>query len=267
MSTIVFDGDETLWFSLHTYDGAMFEFLHYLHGTALPAHTPVNGDYTYHLYNKRFERMNADAINPDTMEPWGIQRGRVAKSMVDTYQRVCYEIKNTRGIDVYDKKHETHINKIGDKPFEATRHPWAPGAREMLEELIKLGHTVCVLTKYDQDTWRNERAAVLEVAKFFKPENIRAIHGRKTPDDFRRVAGVRANDATDYITVGNSKDDLIMVTEVDDKSWRGFFVAIPTTSPIESESSDIPRLTSAPVKHPRIVTVKKVTDILDHLRP
>ena len=41
MSTIVFDGDETLWFSTQEYDSARFEFLLYLHSTALPPHTPV----------------------------------------------------------------------------------------------------------------------------------------------------------------------------------------------------------------------------------
>ncbi|OFW04609.1 MAG: hypothetical protein A3H96_09475 [Acidobacteria bacterium RIFCSPLOWO2_02_FULL_67_36] len=267
MSTIVFDGDETLWFSLHTYDGAMFEFLQYLHTVALPPHTPVNGDYTYHHY-KKFESRNAEAVNPDTLEPWGIQRGRVAKSMVDTYHLVCWDIKRTRGIDVYDKEHERHIHDvIGDRPFDASRHPWAPGAEDMLDELSKSGHTLCVLTKYDQDTWAGGRAAALRVERFFKPENVLAIHGRKTADHFRQVSRAkRIKENGDFITVGNSKDDLIMVTEEDDKAWRGFFVAIPTTSPIESESGEVPRLSSPPIKHPRVVTVKKVTDILDYLR-
>jgi phosphoglycolate phosphatase-like HAD superfamily hydrolase len=255
MSTIVFDGDETLWFSAQEYDSACFEFLLYLHSTALPPHTPVSGDYTYNLYAKHFEKINA--------KTGGIKRGRVAKSMVDTYRFVCSEIQKTRGIDVYNKKHEDHVWKIGDKPFDVTKHPWAPGAEKMLEELVKRGHTLCVLTKYDQETWHKEKAIALDVHRFVKTENILAIHDRKTPEHFLQVSRAHEKGNEDFITVGNSKDDLIMVTEVENKLWRGFYIAIPTTSPMESESDADWQLPLPSIDHPRVVTVKNVTDILD----
>lgn len=139
---LVFDGDDTLWYVEYLYSQAYADFFSFLYGK-LGYYVP-NLHFMYRVF---FE------VEDRNIPIWGVRRGRVAESMVETYQLICEYARKKWGCDVYDQEVELKIRTIGDQPFDLAKHVWVPDAEAVLGELFRRGSTLCLLTKYDRDIW------------------------------------------------------------------------------------------------------------------
>jgi len=249
----VFDGDDTLWYVEWKYSQAVADFFSYLY-KILREHMP-----NFHFLQQIFF-----ALDEKNSKSWGIKRGRVAESMLETYRMICQMVKKQTGQDIQSPEHEARIRFIGDQPFDVQEHHWIPGAEEMLEELLKKGHTPCLLTKYDRGTWP-EKATQLRLSRFIPDEHILVVEGRKRVEDFWRVAeAAGADDSCPLYTVGNSEGDMIPVEA--HERWNGFYIPLPSTVPLERDTRPTGEdFTPAPYNHPRVKTLKSIRELVDYL--
>lgn len=251
MSTVVFDGDDTLWNAEWKYSQACADFFSFLY-TALGRHVP-NLHFIYKVFFDHEDR------NGKTL---GIRRGRVALSMQETYQDICEWVKNYGGQDVYRKEHVERIKTIGDQPFDVTQHHWIPGAEQTLQELLNRGHELCLLTKYDRNMWP-QKAAALRTDRFFSSDRTLTVDGRKEIKDFLAISRAAQKPGQTLFTVGNSEGDLIAAQALE--NWRGFYIPLASSVPLEKDTRPKGQLFEpTPIDHPRVTSLKSITEILQH---
>lgn len=245
----VFDGDDTLWYVEWKYSQAYADFFSYLY-RAIRNYVP-----NIHFIYKTF-----CAVEERNASRFGIRRERVAESMVETYRQICAWVKNLQNKDIYDKTHEYRIRAIGDQPFDVRECQWIPGAEEALQDLQDRGHTLCLLTKYDRETWP-EKADILRASRFFRPECIRVVEKRKELQDFASlaVAASATGDRAIY-TVGNSEGDMLPVTS--DERWYGFYIPLPSSVPLEHDTKPLDEsFAPTPYNHSRVITLRSITEL------
>ena len=249
----VFDGDDTLWYSEYTYSQAYADFFAFLYeklGYRVP-----NIHFIYKVFSH---------IEDRNVPLWGVKRGRVAESMVETYELVCKYARKKWGQDVYDPKIEEEIRKIGDQPFDLTKHVWAPDAESTLTELLRRGHALRLLTKYDSQLWP-EKAAILRAERFFANGHVVTIHGKKELPHFEQFFS--NSDFSHAYAVGNSASDLVPAMCDGDHRWSGFYVPLPTSVP-ELEIGSKPTASNfnpMSIDHPCVVTLGCLSEIFRYI--
>lgn len=253
MSVMIFDGDDTLWHVEWRYSQAYADFFAFLYR--------VLGHYVPDLHSVYQVFFAIEGRNAKT---YGVNRGRVAASMLETYHKVAEEVEHHLGDRVRSAKHEDEIRRIGDIPFDVSKHYWSDGAEQVLAELAARGHTLCLLTKYDQNVWP-EKAQHLGTKRFFADDHIVCVSGRKTPGDFEDLANYAGASSLEMrYTVGNSEGDMVPVLHGD--QWFGFYIPRMSTVLLENDKRPADVFFSpAQYEHKRVRTLPNLPSILSHL--
>ena len=174
--------------------------------------------------------------------------------MLDTHRLICDMFMESSGVDLWSAKDATRIAQIANQPFDYNRHPWLPGAEDVLSALLARGVKLCLLTSYDEEIWP-ERAKFLRMDRFFDPESVLAIPGKKTPADFLHVSKIGDDPDVAAFAIGNRGTDLCAVR--DDSRWRGLLIPVPSTVPDQDEIEL--------ADHPRVTVLKSISEVLNHI--
>lgn len=253
MSTFVFDGDDTLWDVEYLYSQCYADFLSFIY-KALGRYVP-NLHFVYQVFFDNEDK---------NIKTWGVRRGRVAQSMIETYRQICDWVKEYSGADLYQESHETELRRIGDQPFDVSKHRWIPGAEEVLYALRREGHTLCLLSKYDRTVWP-EKAEILDTGRFFETETIQLVDHRKRPEDFEDLLLRVDRTNSPAFTVGNGEGDMVPVSADTGERWHGFYVPIVSSSPTEKDTRPTERgFNPKQIVHSRIKTLRSIRDIFHH---
>ena len=248
MATFVLDADDTLWMNEWQYSKAKADFLAFLYdrlGDRMPNITSVLTKYS--------------SIDATLGKEMGVRRGRVARTMVETYLAICQWSEERFGKVAWNKGDEEAIRQIGDQPFDYTKLRWTAGAKEVLDTLKEAGHTLCLLSSYDSNVFP-ARADFMGIDKFFAPERIRTAELGKTREDFIAVSGWTPESEDIFVSVGNGEKDMRIPVEISE-NWRGVYVPYGSTSPTFSHSEQAD-FTPPPIEHPRIITVDSIYGVL-----
>lgn len=250
--TLVFDVDDTLLATVWTYDVAYASFLEFLYKT-LPGRAPAQHD----VYERLFE------IEAELSKSWGVKRGRVAESMAMLYCEVCDWIKERHGEDLYRIEDQVKIRKIGDGPFDYTKHFWLPKVKETLRILVDRGYRLCLLTSYDTQLFI-ERAEFVGLNKFFNWSDIRFIESKKTSADFIEVSGWQPDASGSWFAIGNGESDIRPAIDIAE-NWHGIYIPHRTTSPFFKRDGKRVNFDAAPIEHPRVINIRTFSEILNHI--
>ena len=252
MAIIVFDNDDTLVLgtaAIYSKAQVLFHlYLHEIFGPRMVSHLAVNN-----LYQK---------IDTDAIPDWGTGRGRVAHSMLKVYREVYKWAEKRFDLNFSAEEHRKHslkIRELGDLPFDHSQVQWFPEAKNLLEKLMRAGHTLFLLTNYDPREWP-KRSEELGIEKFFAKKHILPVIQKKTAQDFIQVSDW--NEKMDkynlWVAVGNSEIDVLPPLDIS-PNWRGIHIPYGSNSSIHSFHSGI-NLTPT-VNHPKVINIQSLKEL------
>jgi phosphoglycolate phosphatase-like HAD superfamily hydrolase len=247
-SVFVFDVDDTLGRLARLYDLAYLEYF-----TAIYTFFPAKIPCLHSVYRKFFE------IDKENSGIYGIQRGRIAASMIDSYRSIC----DWLGQD-YDLDHEDEVREIGDKPFKLREWQWIEAAKQTLKKLKGQGHKLCALSSYEESLFW-DKVRIIGLDSYIEHGNMLPVHFQKTKEDFIKVSGWSLDIEDKYAgwcTVGNGESDIKPALEISNK-WVGFYIGHKTTSPYFNNSDS--EYDAKPMDDPRVVNLKSIIQIFDHI--
>jgi len=129
-TTVIFDGDDTLWETQPLYEAAKELFFDKM-GELGFALDPV--------------KTHLDSIDRANVNVWGFSKKRFPQSMYDTYCTLCIE----RGVR-FDPKVASSVRAIGESVFKTTPRIF-DGTLQVLMDLRSGGTTILLATKGDPD--------------------------------------------------------------------------------------------------------------------
>ncbi len=254
LSVRVIDFDDTGAMNEWQYSAAFAHFFHYLY---------VN--FTWMMPNLWDVRDTWKEIDDGLFAEYGVNKGRVAKSMLLTYEEVCKWIEYRWEVNVRSEVHEKEIQNIGDSPFDFTRMQLLENAKLVLTELRSRGDKLCCLSSYDQNVFP-DKARFLKIYDYF--HFVKLVKGKKRAEDFIEVSGwtPELDDKYSWYAIGNGPGDILPAMEISD-NWRGFYIPHGSTSALfkHDTKDNKNRFIPPPIDHPRVVTVRDIKDILKYI--
>lgn len=253
-SVWVFDIDDTLAMNEWQYSAAFAHFFHYLYQ-----------NFTWMMPNFNDVQKTFKEIDEQLFISYGINRGRVAESMLKTYEEICNWIEGRWGINARNQNHEREIAAIGDSPFEFTRMEMLNNAKIILGKLKSRGDKLCCLSSYDKQVFP-QKAKFLKLYAYFKKKNIKLLPGKKTTADFIEASGWKPelDNQCHWHVVGNGPSDVLPAMQISE-NWRGFYIPHGSTSALFKNDAACKRFTPCPIDHPRIITLRDIKDILNYI--
>ena len=183
-NAVIFDGDDTLWETQPLYDAAKRDFASLLHQEGIE----YRGDVVALL----------DEIDAEQVSSEGFSKGRFARSMLHTYERLC----RIQGVEPKEDV-KAKLRSIGLSVFENVPMLYP----DVIEALIVLRptHTLVLATKGDPDV-QLCRISSLGVGSYFDKV---CILDRKTEAEYLTIVrDIGVSDSRVWV-VGNSiKSDI-----------------------------------------------------------
>lgn len=253
-SVWVFDVDDTLGMNEWQYSAAFAEFYHYLYSNfrwMMP-----NFNAVYSMLKK---------IDSELFYSYGVNRGRIAESMAQTYEEVCKWIEYRWGKNIRHRDHERQIRAIGDLPFAFTEMELLNNAKFVLHELKSRDDKLCCLSSYDKKIFPL-KAKFLGLDSFFNVSDVRLTQGKKTTADFIEVSGwtQELDRYYEWYVVGNGPGDILPAMEISE-NWRGFYVPHGSTSAFFKDDSELNFFIPPPIDNFKVKSLRDIEEILNYI--